>query len=56
MSSIRVMFMKEEAIETLLSNSKKVTEFMKTNNRPKKVLNYKTPADLFGQELQKCCT
>ncbi len=31
MSSIRVMFMKEEAIETLLSNSKKVTEFMKTN-------------------------
>ncbi len=32
------------------------TEFMKTNNRPKKVLNYKTPADLFEQELQKCCT
>ena len=31
MSSIRVMFMKEEAIETLLRNSKKVTEFMKSN-------------------------
>ena len=28
----------------------------KINNRPKKVLNYKTPADLFEQELQKCCT
>ena len=31
MSSIRVMFMKEEAIETLLSNSKKVSEYMKSN-------------------------
>ena len=28
----------------------------KINNRPKKMLNYKTPADLFEQELQKCCT
>ena len=26
------------------------------NARPKKVLGYKTPADLFEQELQKCCT
>ena len=25
----------------------------KINNRPKKVLNFQTPADLFEQELQK---
>ncbi len=25
----------------------------KINNKPKKVLNYKTPANLFEQELQK---
>ena len=26
------------------------------NARPKKVLNYKSPADLFELELKKCCT
>ncbi|MDY4592631.1 MAG: IS30 family transposase, partial [Eubacteriales bacterium] len=26
------------------------------NARPKKVLGYKSPADLFEQELKKCCT
>lgn len=26
------------------------------NARPKKVLNYQTPTDLFEQELKKCCT
>ncbi len=26
------------------------------NTRPKKVLGYKSPADLFEQELKKCCT
>ena len=33
-----------------------VIKVSKINNRPKKVLNFQTPADLFGRNCKKCCT